>query len=305
MSRILVTGGTGFLGRVVVRLLEQRGDTVIALGRKDGDLTLASTVNVSIARQRPDAVIHLAALCGGIGANRESPADFLTANALMGLHVLRACVDWKVPKVVMMGTICAYPKFTPVPFNEDDMWNGYPEETNAPYGVAKRMLLVAAQAYRAQYGLNAVTLFPTNLYGVGDTFEGEDNHVIPALIARLFRAAQMGEQAVTLWGDGMPTREFLYVEDCAEAIVKTLDVYNEPGPLNLGSGEEVSIRDLATMIAEVVDFRGKLEWDTSKPNGQPRRKVDSSRAHAALGWRSKVKIAEGLRRTFERYAGDL
>lgn len=304
-QRVLVTGGTGFLGRVVCHALRERGCEVVALGRAGGDLTLASAVNVIMARERPVSVVHLAALCGGIGANRERPADFLAANALMGLHVLRACVDWHVPKVVMMGTICAYPKFTPTPFNEDDMWNGYPEETNAPYGVAKRMLLVASQAYRQQYGLDAVTLFPTNLYGPSDHFEGLGNHVIPALIARLFRAALNHEPAVTLWGDGSPTREFLYVTDCAAAIVRALEVYDSPEPLNLGSGEEVSIRELAVMIARFVGYTGRIEWDPSKPNGQPRRLVDSSRAHAALCWEAKVALVDGLKRTVGWYTEEL
>ena len=300
-QRVLVTGGTGFLGRVLVRQLRERDVKVVALGHKDGNLTRDDVAQVLLKRERPDIVVHLAVLCGGIGANRARPADFLAENAMMGLNVLRACVDWQVRKVVMLGSICAYPKHTPVPFCEDAIWNGYPEETNAPYGTAKRLLLVAAQAYRQQYGLNAINLFPTNMYGANDHFDDASNHVIPALIGKFCGAARRGESTVELWGDGSPTRGFLYVTDAAEAIIRALEVYDSPEPLNLGSGEEVTIRDLATKIAELSGYRSRIEWNTSYPNGQPRRLVDSSRARAALGWEAKVKLAEGLKYAVESY----
>jgi GDP-L-fucose synthase len=303
-QRILVTGGTGFLGQALVKQLRAAGATVLAAGQVDGDLTQAGAAHDLITRYHPTVVAHLAAVVGGIGANRARPADFLTANTLMGLHVLQACVAEGVSKVLMLGSICAYPKHTPVPFREDDLWNGYPEETNAPYGTAKRLLLVAAQAYRQQHGLNAVTVFPTNLYGPGDHVDARDSHVIPALISKFDDAVRTGAVEVVLWGDGSPTRGFLYVADCAAALVRTLEVYDQPAPLNLGSGEEVTIRDLAALVAAAVGFTGRVRWDTSYPNGQPRRLVDHSRAHYALAWEPQVTLAAGLPATVAAYRAD-
>ena len=299
-QRVLVTGGTGFLGAAVCNLLHANGATVIPLGQRDGDLTDEWTIQREITETRPDAVIHLAALCGGIGANRDAPASFLTDNALMGLYVLRACAEEGI-KVVMLGSVCAYPKHTHVPFVEAALWDGYPEETNAPYGIAKRMLLVAAQAYRAQYGLNAVTVIPVNLYGPCDHFEGEGGHVIPAMIRKFDDARRAGADSVTLWGDGTPTREFLYVEDAAEGVCLALERLEDGEPVNLGTGEEIFISELAYMVAETVGFKGAIHWDTSKPNGQPRRRLDVTRAAERLGFKAHVKLEDGLRRTVAWY----
>ena len=301
-KRVWVTGGTGFLGRVVAAALRERGcDGVVATGRADGDLTDAATVTRLVADLRPDIVIHLAAVVGGIGANRARPAEFFYQNLMMGTQLMHE--SWKagVQKFVAIGTICAYPKFTPMPFREEDLWSGYPEETNAPYGLAKKMLLVQAQAYRGQYGWNAIYLLPVNLYGPSDNFDEASSHVIPALIKKFLDAKAAGADYVTAWGDGTPTREFLYVDDAADGIVLAAERYDKAEPVNLGSGSEISIGDLTRTIAKYTGFAGTIRWDTTKPNGQPRRALDVSRATREFGFRAKTDFESGLRRTIEWY----
>jgi GDP-L-fucose synthase len=299
--RVLVTGGAGFLGTHVVERLRAAGDEVVVPRKRDYDLTRADDVERAFADARPDRVIHLAAEVGGIGANRANPGRYWYANLLMGAHVLEQSRLADVDKVVILGTICAYPKFAPVPFREDDLWAGYPEETNAPYGVAKKALLVGAQGYRQQYGTNAVYLLPVNLYGPRDNFDLETSHVIPALIRKMMDAEIRGEREITLWGDGSPTREFLYVDDCADAIVRAAHAYDGAEPVNVGTGEEISIRDLATLIGELVGFSGEIRWDTTKPNGQPRRKLDVSRAEELFGFRARTTLRDGLAETIAWY----
>jgi GDP-L-fucose synthase len=254
---------------------------------------------------RPDVVIHLAALVGGIGANRERPAEFFYANLMMGVQLIHEGWQRGIEKFVAIGTICAYPKFTPIPFKEENLWDGYPEETNAPYGLAKKMLLVQSQAYRQQYGFNSIFLLPVNLYGPRDNFNLETSHVIPAMIRKFLEAKARGDKAVTLWGDGSPTRDFLYVEDAAEGILRAAEHYNGSEPVNLGSGMEISIKDLATLIARLTGYQGEFVWDTSKPNGQPRRALDVSRAEKFFGFRAQMPFEEGLRRTIEWYRNKL
>jgi GDP-L-fucose synthase len=254
-----------------------------------------------LAELRPDAVVHLAAVVGGIGANQASPGRFFYENAIMGIELLEACRVAGVAKVVLAATVCAYPKFAPVPFREDDLWNGYPEETNAPYGLAKKMLLVQAQAYRDEYGMNAICLFPVNLYGPGDHFDIETGHVIPGMIRKFVEASESGQHSVVLWGDGSPTREFLYVGDAARAFRLALESYDGADPVNLGSGDEVSIRELAEKVREAVGFSGAIEWDTSRPNGQPRRKLDTSRALERFGFRAETTFEQGLKETIKWY----
>ena len=295
--RTLVTGGGGFLGSRVVERLRAEGSELFVARREDYDLTSADDAARLFADSRPERVVHLAAEVGGIGANRANPGRYWYANLLMGTHVLERSRIAGVRKLVLVGTVCAYPRDTPVPFREDDLWNGYPEETNAAYGIAKKALLVGAQAYRAQYGVNAVYLLPANLYGPGDDFDLETGHVVAHLIRKLVDG---GDDAV-LWGDGSPTREFLFVDDAAEAIVLALERYDGPEPVNVGSGEETSIRELAALVAELTGFAGELRWDTSKPNGQPRRKLDTSRAEAVLGFRAQTPLREGLERTIAWY----
>lgn len=300
--RVWITGGTGFLGRVIARKMSERGcQSVFATGRKDGDLTNLSAIHQLLLTTRPDIVIHLAGVVGGIGANREHPAEFFYQNLMMGAQLMHE--SWKagVDKFVAIGTVCAYPKFTPIPFKEDDLWNGYPEETNAPYGLAKKMLLVQAQAYHQQYGWNAIYLLPVNLYGPGDNFDPASSHVIPALIKKFVDAQKAGLDHVVVWGDGLPTREFLYVEDAAEGIMLAAERYNKPDPVNLGSGMEISIKDLTNTIARQAGYLGEIRWDTSKPNGQPRRRLDVSRARQEFGFRAQMGFEEGLRRTLEWY----
>ncbi len=297
-KRVTVTGGAGFLGSFVVAELQKRGATDIFVPRsKDYDLVKHADVVRLVEDARPDLIIHLAAHVGGIGANRLHPAEFFYDNLMMGVQLMHEAWKRGVEKFVAIGTVCAYPKFTPVPFKEDDLWNGYPEETNAPYGLAKKMLLVQAQAYRQQYGFNAIYLLPVNLYGPRDNFDLESSHVIPALIRKMIEAQERGDKHVVLWGDGSPTREFLYVEDAAEGIVQAAEKYNGPEPVNLGSGQEISIKDLAETIADLTGFRGEIVWDTTKPNGQPRRALDVSRAKKYFGWEAKTSFPEGLKRT--------
>jgi len=297
-TKVLVTGGGGFLGRFVVGKLRARGCQEIVVPRsKDCDLRERDAIVRMLQETRPDILIHLAAVVGGIGANRANPGRFFYDNAIMGLQLMEYARQFNVPKFVALGTICAYPKFTPVPFTEADLWNGYPEETNAPYGLAKKMLLVQAQAYRAQFGFNAIYLLPTNLYGPGDNFDLETGHVIPAIIRKCLEAKEEGRPEIVLWGDGSPTREFLYVEDAAEAIVLAAERYDGPEPVNLGVGEETSIRDLVQMVASEVGFTGRLTWDTSKPNGQPRRCVDPSRAKELFGFEARYGLRDGISKT--------
>jgi GDP-L-fucose synthase len=297
VTRVLVTGGGGFLGSRLVGLLEARGDDVFVGRRRDYDLTRYDDTERLFSDARPELVFHLAAEVGGIGANRANPGRYWYANLMMGAHVLEHSRLHDVRKLVVAGTVCAYPKFTPVPFSEDDLWNGYPEETNAPYGVAKKSVLVGAQAYREQYGTNAIFLLPANLYGPRDNFDPETSHVIPALVRKMLDA----EGEVVLWGDGSPTREFLYVDDCAEGIVLAADRYDEPQPVNLGTGVETSIRELAETLAELTGFTGEIVWDTSMPNGQPRRRLDASRAERVFGFRARTPLREGLAETIAWY----
>jgi GDP-L-fucose synthase len=299
--RILVTGGTGFLGSHLVERLRADGFDPIVPLRRDYDLTVAADCERLFADARPELVFHLAAEVGGIGANRASPGRFWYANLLMGTHVLEQSRRVGVDKLVLVGTICAYPKLAPVPFREEDLWNGYPEETNAPYGVAKKALLVGAQAYREQYGLNSIYLLPVNLYGPGDEIDLESSHVIPALIRKMVDARQRGDAEVELWGDGSPTREFLYVEDCADAIALAADRYEGREPVNLGTGAEISIRELAELVAELTGYEGAIAWDVTKPNGQPRRQLETSRAAEWFGFRASTPLREGLERTIAWY----
>jgi GDP-L-fucose synthase len=297
VTRVLVTGGGGFLGSHLVELLAARGDDVFVARRRDYDLTRFDETERLFSDARPDLVFHLAAEVGGIGANRENPGRYWYANLMMGAHVLELARLHETAKVVLAGTVCAYPKFTPVPFSEDDLWNGYPEETNAPYGVAKKSVLVGAQAYREQYGTNAVFLLPANLYGPRDNFDLDTSHVIPALIRKMLDA----DGQVVLWGDGSPTREFLYVADCAEGLLLAADRYDAPEPVNLGTGVETPIRELAETIAELTGFRGEIVWDTSMPNGQPRRQLDASRAESLFGFKARTSLREGLAETIAWY----
>ena len=303
-KRILVTGGSGFLGSVVCRLLRERGAGEIYVPRSSQyDLTAREDVEKAWAEADPDLVIHLAAKVGGIGANMDRPAELYLTNLLMGTYVIEQAREAGTEKTVVVGTICAYPKFTPVPFSEKSLWDGYPEETNAPYGIAKKALLVHAQSNRAQYGQNVVYVLPTNLYGPGDKFNASVSHVIPALIKKFVEAEERGDDEVEVWGTGTATREFLYVDDAAEGIVLAAESYDSPEPVNLGSGREVPIKELAETIARLVGFQGRLRWDSSRPDGQPRRSVDASRARDEFGFEARVSLEEGLRRTIDWYRG--
>jgi GDP-L-fucose synthase len=293
-ATVAVTGGTGFLGRHLAAELEGHGAKVFALGRAGYDLRRRAEIDRMLADTRPDAVVHLAAVVGGIGANRDQPGRFFYENALMGIELLEACRVAGIPKTVVAGTVCAYPKHTPVPFSEAALWDGYPEETNAPYGLAKKLLLVQAQAYRDQYGMNAVYLLPVNLYGPGDNFDLHTSHVIPAMVRKFAEARDRGEPRVVLWGDGSPTREFLHVRDAARAFRLALERYDGPEPVNLGSGEEIAIGELAALVARATGYRGEVVWDTSKPNGQPRRRLATDRARALLGFEAAVALREGI-----------
>jgi GDP-L-fucose synthase len=330
-KRVLVTGGAGFLGSFLVDKLIQRGAADILVPQIDHynlvdreDIRRLMYDVMASPEKRPShllprgfkasviqnyvpsdlVIIHLAARVGGIGINRERPAEFFYDNLMMGVELMHQAWQCGVGKFIALGTVCAYPKFTPVPFHEDDLWNGYPEETNAPYGLAKKMLLVQAQAYRQQYGYNAIFLLPVNLYGPRDNFDPASSHVIPALIRKCLEAQEQGEKEIIVWGDGSPTREFLYVEDAAEGILLASEKYNGPEPVNLGSGYEISIKDLVEMIARLTGFTGKLVWDKSKPNGQPRRGLDVSRAEKLFGFHAGTPFKDGLRRTIEWYRGN-
>ncbi len=301
-SSVVVTGGAGFLGSYVVDSLRARGCRKITVPRSAScDLRDASAIERLIDECQPDIIIHLAAVVGGIGANRANPGRFFYDNAIMGIQLLEIARQRGVGKVVAVGTICAYPKHATIPFSETELWDGYPEETNAPYGLAKKMMLVQAQAYRTQYGFNTIYLLPVNLYGPGDNFDPDSSHVIPALIRKCLEAAERGEQEVVLWGDGSPTREFLFVADAAEAIVLAAERYDGGEPVNIGSGREIMIRDLAAIIAEEVGFGGRIVWDTTKPNGQPRRCLDVSRAREQFGFEATTPFREGLRATVKWY----
>jgi GDP-L-fucose synthase len=301
-KNVVVTGGAGFLGKRVVAELQQHGaQNVFVPRKKDYDLVDQAAVVRLYRDARPHLVIHLAARVGGIGANQQNPGSFFYDNLMMGAQLIEVGRQVGLQKFVALGTICAYPKFTPIPFKEDDVWNGYPEETNAPYGLAKKMLLVQAQAYRQQYNFNAIYLLPVNLYGPGDNFDPASSHVIPAMILKFETALRDGQHEVELWGTGTPTREFLYVDDAARAIVLASERYDGSDPVNIGSGREISIAALAQLIADTVGFKGTIRWNTSKPDGQPRRALDTSRAEKLFGFRAEMPFEEGIRRTVEWY----
>jgi GDP-L-fucose synthase len=299
---ILVTGGAGFLGQVVVRKLRERGfDNIVVPRSKEYDLRKEENVRRLYDMAKPTIVIHLAAVVGGIGANRDNPGKFFYDNAIMGMLLMEQARLYGVKKFIAVGTICAYPKITPVPFKEENLWGGYPEETNAPYGLAKKMMLVQAQAYRQQYGFNAIYLLPVNLYGPGDNIDPSSSHVIPALIKKCVDAKRSGQKEIVVWGDGSATREFLYVDDAAEGIVLAMEKYNDPDPVNIGAGFEISIKDLVHLIAKVSGFDGKIVWDTSKPNGQPRRMLDTGRAQQRFGFKATTGFEAGLKETVKWY----
>lgn len=301
-ASVVVTGGAGFLGSYVVEALRQRGCERITVPRsREFDLREAEPIQRLLDAAQPDVIIHLAAIVGGIGANRANPGRFFYDNAMLGTQLMEAARRAGTPKFVAIGTICAYPKHAAIPFREADLWDGYPEETNAPYGLAKKMMLVQAQAYRAQYGFNAIYLLPVNLYGPRDNFDPDSSHVIPALIRKCLEAQDRGDDEVILWGDGSPTREFLYAADAAEAICLATERYDGAEPVNIGSGKEISIRDLAMTIAEQVGYTGRVVWDTSQPNGQPRRCLDVTRAREFFGFEASTPFADGLRDTIDWY----
>ena len=304
-KRICVTGGAGFLGTHLIRRLKEHGAREIFVPQyPEYDLVREADIIRMIDTAKPDIIIHLAAKVGGIGANREKPGEFFYDNLMMGVQLIHQAWLKGVEKFVAIGTICAYPKFTPIPFKEEDLWNGYPEETNAPYGLAKKMLLVQSQAYREQYGYNSIFLLPVNLYGPGDNFNPATSHVIPALIRKCLEAKEHNASEIVAWGDGTPTREFIYVEDAAEGITLATERYNSSEPVNIGSSFEISIKDLTETIARLTGFTGTTRWDTTKPNGQPRRKLDTTRAREAFGFEAKTDFEEGLKRTIAWYANE-
>ena len=300
--RIAVTGGAGFLGRYVIKGLEKRGCKSILVPKiEDYDLVQMADIVRMYSDMKPDIVIHLAAVVGGIGANREHPGEFFYKNLMMGVQLIEQGRLHNIEKFVAIGTICAYPKFTPVPFKEDELWNGYPEETNAPYGLAKKMLLVQSQAYRAEYGFNSIFLLPVNLYGPGDNFDPASSHVIPALIKKCFDAIESGADHIDCWGTGNVSREFIYAGDAAEGILFSTELYNGGEPVNIGAGFEITIKELAEKIAKLTGFEGELRWDSSQPDGQPRRRLDVSRAKKLFGFEAKMPFEEGLKATIEWY----
>lgn len=300
--RVFVTGGAGFLGRQVVGRITGAGAQVFAPRSREFDLTCEADVERAFREAEADLVIHLAARVGGIGANRANPGKFFFDNMVMGVLMMEHARRAGVKKYVQVGTICSYPKFAPVPFREEDLWNGYPEETNAPYGIAKKALLVQAQGYRQQYGLNAITLLPVNLFGPFDNFDLDTSHVIPALIRKCVEAKTAGRESIALWGTGKPTREFLYVEDAAEGIIAAAARYDAAEPVNLGTGREISINELALLICRLTGFAGSIVWDATKPDGQPRRALDVSRAKSLFGWTARTSLEEGLTRTVEWFS---
>jgi GDP-L-fucose synthase len=301
-KRVCVTGGAGFLGSFVTARLRELSAAVVFIPTIEKyDLVQVDSIRRMLDDSQPEIIIHLAAQVGGIGANREHPAEFFYGNLMMGVQLMHEAWLRGVSKFVALGTICAYPKFTPIPFKEETLWDGYPEETNAPYGLAKKMLLVQSQAYRQQYGFNSIFLMPVNLYGPRDNFNPESSHVIPALIKKCIEAIRSGEDSIEVWGDGSPTREFLYVEDATEGILLAAEKYNSPEPVNLGSGMEISIKELVELIARLTGFTGRIIWDTSKPNGQPRRRLNVERAEREFGFKAQINFEEGLRRTIEWY----
>jgi GDP-L-fucose synthase len=305
-KRVVVTGGAGFLGRSVVDLLKKRGCKHIFIPRKkECDLTSRENIVKLLKDARPDVIIHLAAVVGGIGANMRNPGKFFYENLVMGAQLMEEARIFGVKKFVAIGTICAYPKFTKVPFKEDDLWGGYPEETNAPYGLAKKMLLVQSQAYRQQYGFNSIYLLPVNLYGPGDNFSPQSSHVIPALIKKCVDAKIKRDESITVWGTGRATREFLYVDDAAVGIVSASEKYNKSEPVNIGAGFEISIKDLVKLIVKLTGYKGKVVWDKSKPDGQPRRRLDISRAQKEFGFAAKIKLESGLKKTIHWYLQNL
>lgn len=305
-SRIVITGGAGFLGQVVQRTLRARGYGQLFIPTmEEFDLRREEDIRRMYQEMRPDVVIHLAAVVGGIGANLDNPGRFFYENAIMGIQLIELGRQAGLQKMVVIGTICAYPKFAPVPFREDDLWNGYPEETNAPYGVAKKALLVQLQAYREQYGMNGIFLLPVNLYGPGDNFDLATSHVIPALIRKCVDAKRSGAEEIVVWGDGSATREFIYVDDAAEGIVLAAERYDGPDPVNIGVGFEISIRELVQLIVRLTGYEGRVVWDTTKPNGQPRRMLDVTRARERFGFVAKVGFEEGLRRTIAWYESQM
>jgi len=301
-KRVLVTGGAGFLGKYVVSKLKKRGCKNIFVPLvEEYDLVDINAVKKVYIDSKPDIVIHLAAVVGGIGANRENPGKFFYDNLMMSIQMMEEGRKFGIEKFVALGTVCCYPKFTPVPFKEENLWDGYPEETNAPYGLAKKMLLVQSQAYRQQYGFNSIFLLPVNLYGPGDNFDPKSSHVIPALIKKCFDAINENRKEIVIWGTGTATREFLYVEDCAEAILLATEKYNKSDPVNIGAGFEISIKDLAELIAKLTGFEGKIVWDKTKPDGQPRRCLDTTRAYKEFGFKASTKFEDGLKKTVEWY----
>jgi GDP-L-fucose synthase len=302
-KRVIVTGGAGFLGTVVVDQLKHKGCQHITVPRSQQfDLRKTSSIRKLYSQARPDMIIHLAAVVGGIGANRENPGKFFYDNLMMGVELMEQARQMKIPKFVAIGTICAYPKFCPVPFKEETIWDGYPEETNAPYGLAKKMLLVQSQAYRQQYGYNSIYLLPVNLYGPGDNFSWESSHVIPALIRKCVDAKKRGDKNITVWGTGRATREFLYVDDAARGIVSASEKYNSSEPVNLGAGFEISIKKLVELIVKLTKFKGEIVWDQTKPDGQPRRCLDTTRARKEFGFEAKISFEAGLKKTIAWYA---